>query len=95
MKITRREVEHVARLARLELSEEELGTFERQLSEVLTYFEKLNEPDTGGVAPMSHAVELVNVFREDERGVSLGVDEALGNAPVREEGFFRVPKVLG
>jgi aspartyl-tRNA(Asn)/glutamyl-tRNA(Gln) amidotransferase subunit C len=95
MKIARKEVEHVAKLARLELKEEELETFGRQLSEVLTYIEKLNELDTTGVEPMSHAVEITNVFREDETGKSLPVEEALGNAPESEDGFFKVPKVLG
>lgn len=95
MKISREEVEHVAKLARLELSEEELTTFGEQLSQVLTYIGKLNELKTEGVEPMSHAVDLVNVFREDKTGESLGVEEALGNAPAREDGFFRVPKVLG
>jgi aspartyl-tRNA(Asn)/glutamyl-tRNA(Gln) amidotransferase subunit C len=95
MKITREEVEHVAKLARLELKAQELETFGRQLSEILTYIDKLNELDTSGVEPMSHAVGVMNVFREDETGKSLDVEEALGNAPARQEGFFRVPKVLG
>ena len=95
MKITREEVEHVAKLGRLELTAEELETFGRQLSDVLTYIEKLNQLDTSKVEPMSHAVDLTNVFREDATGESLPVDEALGNAPERDGGFFKVPKVLG
>ena len=95
MKITSEEVEHVARLARLELSREETAVFEDQLSDVLTYFDKLNELDTTDVEPMSHAVELVNVFRPDRVGASTGRDEALSNAPAQQDGFFKVPKVLG
>ena len=95
MKITDEEVRHVAKLSRLELSEEELKTLGGQLSQVLTYIEKLNELDTSGVEPMSHAVGVVNVFREDREGKSLGVEDALGDAPEKEEGFFKVPKVLG
>ena len=95
MKITSEEVERVARLARLELSREEIAAFEDQLNSVLTYFDKLNELDTTDVEPMSHAVELVNVFRPDRMAASIERDEALGNAPAQQDGFFRVPKVLG
>ena len=95
MKITPEEVQHVARLARLELSSDEIEVFGDQLSDVLTYLGKLNELDTTDVEPMSHAVELVNVFRPDRAGDSIAREDALGNAPAQQDGFFRVPKVLG
>ena len=95
MKITREEVEHVAKLARLELTEEEMKTFEGQLSQILTYIGKMSELATDGVEPMSHAVDVVNVFREDRAGESLPVAETLANAPAREGEFFKVPKILG
>ncbi len=94
MKITREEVEHVARLARLELTEEEKDLFTGQMDAILAYVDKLNELDTSGVVPTSHAVPMENAFREDEVGSSIGVDNALANAPERAEGFFRVPKVI-
>ena len=95
MKITSEEVEHVARLARLELTDEQEQMFQRQLSDILTYFDKLSELDTSQVAPMSHAVQLVNVFRQDRIAESIPAREALANAPASQDGFFRVPKVLG
>ena len=94
MKITKAEVEHVARLARLELSGAEVETFTGQMDAILAYVEKLNELDTSGVVPTAHAVPMENAFREDEVRPSIGVDKALANAPGRVEGFFRVPKVI-
>jgi len=94
MKITREEVEHVARLARLELTEEEKDLFTGQMDAILAYVDKLNELDTASVVPTSHAVPMENAFREDEVRPSIGVDNALANAPQRAEGFFRVPKVI-
>ncbi len=94
MKITRAEVEHVARLARLELSAEEAETFTGQMDDILAYVDKLNELDTTGITPTSHAVPVENAFRADEVRPSIGTDNALANAPDRVEGFFRVPKVI-
>ncbi len=94
MKITRAEVEHVARLARLELSAEEAVTFTGQMDAILAYVDKLNELDTTGITPTSHAVPVENAFRADEVRPSIGTDNALANAPDRVEGFFRVPKVI-
>ncbi len=94
MKITQAEVEHVARLARLELSVEEAETFTGQMDAILAYVDKLNELDTTGITPTSHAVPVENAFRADEVRPSIGVDKALANAPDRTEGFFRVPKVI-
>ncbi|TGU75031.1 Asp-tRNA(Asn)/Glu-tRNA(Gln) amidotransferase subunit GatC [Geomonas terrae] len=94
MKITRAEVEHVARLARLELTDAELDTFTGQMDGILAYVEKLNALDTDGIVPTSHAVPMENAFRADEPTGSIGVENALANAPLRAESFFRVPKVI-
>ena len=94
MKITRAEVEHVARLARLELSDEEQTTFTGQMDAILAYVEKLNELDTDGIVPTAHAVPMENAFRDDVPILPIGVDSALANAPDRVESFFRVPKVI-
>ena len=94
MSITKEEVKHVAHLARLEFSEEELEQFTDQLAQILTYVAKLNELDTSQVEPTYHALRLTNVFREDEVKASIPTEEALANAPERENGFFVVPKVI-
>jgi len=94
MKITQEQVEHVAKLARLALSQEEIATFTGQMDGILAYVEKLNELDTSGIIPTSHAVPVENAFREDEVRPSIGTDNALANAPDRVEDFFSVPKVI-
>ncbi len=94
MKITRREVEHVAKLARLALRDAEIEILTSQLSNILTYVEKLNELDTKDVAPTSHVLPIKNVLREDSVRASLDREKVLGNAPDRTEEFFRVPKVI-
>jgi aspartyl-tRNA(Asn)/glutamyl-tRNA(Gln) amidotransferase subunit C len=94
MKITREEVENVAVLARLELTEEEKDTLTGQMDAILAYVDKLNELDTSGVVPTSHAVPMENAFRDDVEAPSIGVESALANAPERMEGFYRVPKVI-
>ena len=94
MKITREEVEKVALLARLELTEEEKDIFTGQMDAILAYVDKLNELDTSDVIPTAHAVPMENAFRDDEERPSIGVDNALANAPERAEGFYRVPKVI-
>lgn len=94
MQITRKEVEHVARLARLSLREEEIELFTRQLSDILSYVEKLNELDTKDVEPTSHVLPVKNVMREDETRRSIERERALSNAPDTTEEFFRVPKVI-
>jgi len=94
MKITRKEVDHVARLARLELTEAEKETFTGQMDAILAYVDKLNELDTAGIIPTSHAVPMENAFREDEVTPSIGTDKVLLNAPDRSESFFRVPQVI-
>ncbi|MCM0081267.1 Asp-tRNA(Asn)/Glu-tRNA(Gln) amidotransferase subunit GatC [Geomonas sp. Red32] len=94
MKITRAEVEHVAKLARLELSEPELDTFTAQMDSILAYVEKLNALDTDGIVPTSHAVPMENAFRPDQPKDSIGVEAALANAPQHTDSFFQVPKVI-
>jgi aspartyl-tRNA(Asn)/glutamyl-tRNA(Gln) amidotransferase subunit C len=97
MKITRKEVEYVAHLARLELSPEEAEQFTGQLGQILDYFDKLKELDTAAIEPTSHAVAGrggANAFREDEVKESYDQDTALQNAPARQDGFFRVPKII-
>ena len=94
MSITKEEVLHVAHLARLEFSEEEIDLFTAQLAQILDYVNKLNELDTREVEPTYHALNLTNVFREDQVKPSLSTDKALQNAPERENGFFVVPKVI-
>ena len=94
MKITRREVEHVARLARLGLSDQEMDRMQAQLDAILTYIDKLNQLDTREVKPTSHVIPMTNVLREDVVSPSLSQDQALANAPDRHETFFRVPRIL-
>jgi aspartyl-tRNA(Asn)/glutamyl-tRNA(Gln) amidotransferase subunit C len=94
MKITRAEVEHVARLARLELTGPELDTFTTQMDSILAYVEKLNALDTEGIVPTSHAVPMENAFRADELREPIGVEQALANAPKHVDSFFQVPKVI-
>jgi aspartyl-tRNA(Asn)/glutamyl-tRNA(Gln) amidotransferase subunit C len=93
MEITRDEVLHVAKLARLALTEEEVGRFQEQLSAILEAVGKVSELDLEGVPPTSHPLDLVNVLAEDEPRPSLPLEEALANAPDPEEGFFGVPPV--
>jgi aspartyl-tRNA(Asn)/glutamyl-tRNA(Gln) amidotransferase subunit C len=92
--IERKDVEHVARLARLALTDAEIERMREQLNGILTYIEKLNELDTSDVEPTSHAVPLVNVMRDDEAGPCLPREEALANAPDRAGEFFRVPRII-
>ncbi len=88
------DIEKVARLARLELSEEEKETFGNQLEQILAYMEQLNQLDTQGVEPTSHAIPIYNVFREDEMTPSFPQEEVLGIAPEEEEGHFKVPRII-
>ena len=95
MPVTLKDVEHIARLARLEFTRGEMEKFTHQLNEILAYVEKLNEIDTTDVEPLLHVFELNNVFRDDQVKPSLPVDEVLMNAPAKKERFFKVPKVIG
>ncbi len=93
-KLTREEVAKVAHLARLKLSDQELDTFTSQLGQVLEYVDVLNEIDTENVEPMAHAIEVSNVFREDEVCSSLSRDAALQNAPLSDGKYYLVPQIL-
>lgn len=92
--ITKEEVGHVAHLARLHFSEEEQDKFTSQLNDILTYIDKLNQVDTSGILPTTHAISLNNAFREDVVKESIGRDLALTNAPDEKGSCFRVPKVI-
>lgn len=92
--ISREDVEHVARLSRLALSEAEAERMREQLSGILAYIDTLRALDTAGVEPTSHAVPLVNVMRDDDTRPCLPPEVALGNAPDRSDGFFRVPRII-
>ncbi len=94
MGVTIKDVEHIADLARLKFNEKELDNFTHQLNEILSYVEKLNELDTENVEPLSHPVENSNIFREDEVKPSVNREDALRNAPEKNEVFFKVPKVI-
>ena len=87
-------VRHIGRLSRIELTEDEVQTFAKQLGAIVGYFDKLQELDTENVQPMPHAVEVQNVLSEDQPGESLSPDQALANAPQRDGDFFMVPKVI-
>ena len=89
------EVERVSLLARLRLTSEELALMTEQLTQVVNYVQQLDELDTDGVEPMAHAVELTNVFAQDQLGESLPREAALANAPNRDDECYRVPAVLG
>lgn len=94
MKITKQEVEYVARLARLDLTEEEKEIFTGQLSSILEYVGKLNELDTRNVEPTAHVLDISNVMRPDEPGESLTQEQALANAPEKAAGHYKVPKII-
>ena len=91
--ITIKDVEHVAKLARLELTEEEKELYTKQLGDVLKYVDQMNEVDTSNVKPMAQVVVLVNVMREDKVYYEHTKEELMANAPEEEEGFFKVPKI--
>lgn len=94
MALTREEVLHVAELARLSLGPEEIEVFTRQLNDILTYIQKLQELDTRGISPLAHVIPIFNAFKEDKVQAGLPRDLALDNAPAREEGNFVVPRVI-
>ncbi|MBA2175965.1 Asp-tRNA(Asn)/Glu-tRNA(Gln) amidotransferase subunit GatC [Halobacillus locisalis] len=93
-RISKEEVKHVANLARLAISEEEAETFTKQLDDIITYAEQLNELDTEGVEPTTHVLDLKNVMRKDEPKKWIEQEDALNNAPDHQDGQFKVPSVL-
>lgn len=94
-RITRDDVEHVARLARLDLSADEIELFTGQLADILAHAADIETLDVGDIPATSHPLPIVNVFRADEIRPSVDRDEVLGQAPAAESGQFRVPPVLG
>ena len=94
MRLSREEVLHIALLARLGLTEAEVGKFREQLSDILENFEILQQVDTTGIPPTAQSISLENVMRSDEVAPSLPQSEILANAPQRDENFFRVKAVL-
>lgn len=91
--ITIQDVEHVAKLARLDVTEEEKVKFSKQLGDVLKYVEQMNEVDTSNVEPLSHVVDFNNVMRDDEIHYDCTKEQLMMNAPEEENGFFKVPKI--
>lgn len=94
MKIDSAQVDHIARLSRLALSENEKQRYGNQLNNILTNIEKLGELDTSSIEPTFHVLELANVKRQDTLKPSLPTDEALSNAPDPSGGFYRVPSII-
>lgn len=94
MKVTREDVENVALLSRLSVSEDEMDKNIKELSDFLEYVDRLQQVDTENVVPTAHVLPLKNVFREDVVKPSLDRDAALSNAPEKDNGYFRVPKIL-
>ena len=95
MKITKEQVLYVADLARLNLDEATIGKSPEQIGDILEYVDKLNEVNTDGITPTSHAISLTNAFREDEPQAHLDREQVLANAPQKEDGNFVVPKIVG
>jgi len=94
MRLTREDVLHVARLARLAFTDDEVDRFTAQLSAILDHAARVSEVAAGDVPPTSHALPLVNVFREDVVGECLSQEKALSTAPETEDGRFKVPRIL-
>ena len=95
MKITKEEVIHVAKLARLDVDEALIDKFAKQIGMILEYVDSLNRVNTEGIVPTSHAISLTNAFRDDNERDLFDRNAALANAPEKEDGNFVVPKVIG
>jgi aspartyl-tRNA(Asn)/glutamyl-tRNA(Gln) amidotransferase subunit C len=94
MKLSQEKVEHIASLARLALSDEEVTRYQEQLSAILAYFERLQELDTGAISPTATVLPLRNIMRADEAKPSFDRESILANAPASEEGCFKVQTVM-
>ncbi|MGI5892138.1 MAG: Asp-tRNA(Asn)/Glu-tRNA(Gln) amidotransferase subunit GatC [Bacillota bacterium] len=94
MTISIQDVEYVAKLAKLNFTEEEKVIYQEKLDAILGYMEQLQELDTKDIEPTTHVLPLENVFREDKVGVCLSNQEALANAPDQKDGYFKVPKII-
>ena len=94
MKISNEEVKHIAKLAKLSLSDEEVEKYSKDLGDIATFVEQLNEIDISGVEPTAHILDKKNVFRKDEKKDSFPREQILKNAPSKEAGCISVPKVV-
>ena len=92
--LSKNEVEHVAWLAHIELSEQEKALFTEQFNEILEYFKKIDMVDTEDVEPTYHVLDLKNIYRKDETKPSLSTEEALKNAPKKEKKFLKAPRIV-
>ena len=92
--LSKKDVEHVAWLVHIELSDQEKALFTEQLNEILEYFKKIDEVDTEGIEPTYHVLDLNNVSRTDETKPSLTTEEALRNAPKKEKKFLKAPRIV-
>jgi aspartyl-tRNA(Asn)/glutamyl-tRNA(Gln) amidotransferase subunit C len=92
--LSKKEVEHVAWLAHIELSDREKALFTEQFNEILDYFKKIDMVNTDGVEPTYHVLDLTNVYRKDETKPSLSTEEALKNAPKKEKKFLKAPRIV-
>lgn len=95
MPLTKEQVEHIAVLARLKLSPQEIEKFAHELTVILDYVDQLKTVNTDGVEPQDQFISVENVFRSDKARASLSREQALANAPDKDDEFFRVPKVIG
>ncbi|HTY38064.1 MAG TPA: Asp-tRNA(Asn)/Glu-tRNA(Gln) amidotransferase subunit GatC [Bacteroidota bacterium] len=95
MSVTVKDVDHIAQLARLEFTEDEKVMFTHQLNSILSYVEQLNKLDTSNVEPLSHVIALDDALRDDVAKPGVSQEDALKNAPSRNDKFFKVPKVIG
>ncbi len=93
--ISRGEIEHIAVLAHLKLTDDEIELFTKQLGDIVDYFDKLQEMDTGDIIPTAYTIPMRNVLREDEVEPSYDRDQVLANAPDKKDGQFRVPPIIG
>lgn len=94
MKVTKKDMENVAVLSRLDIPADKEAQYTQQLNDVLEYFDNLSAVNTDDIKPLAHVLPISNVFREDVVKESLDRDLALSNAPLKEDGYFKVPKVL-
>lgn len=94
MVMDKKEIEYIANLSRIELTEAEKEVFIHQLSSILSYIEKLNTLDTENIKPLAHTMNVSNVFRDDKPESSISREDAFINAPAKIDAFFKVPKVI-
>ena len=93
-RLSKKEVEHTAWLAHIELSEKEKTLFTEQFNEILDYFKKIDDVDTTGIEPTYHVLDLQNVSRKDKTKPSLTTEEAIKNAPKKEKKFLKAPRII-